>query len=106
MDPVLNAPKIHVAEPHSVLILASSPGHSQILSRRHGEKLGEGLGSLLHHRLEMVDSVNTESTISGLRRSNDPRLIPNPPFPVCDVRSNDPRPSPNFSNTESTISGL
>ena len=30
-------------------VVVSSPGHSQILSRSHGEKLGEGLGSLLHH---------------------------------------------------------
>ena len=39
--------------------LASSPGHSQILSRSHGEKSGEGLGSKLCHGLEMVDSVST-----------------------------------------------
>ena len=26
-----------------MMIVASSPGHSQILSRSHGEKLGEGL---------------------------------------------------------------
>ena len=38
--------------------IASSPGHSQILSRSHGEKLGEVLGSKLRHRLEMVDSVS------------------------------------------------
>jgi len=50
-------------------MLASSPGHSQILSRSHGEKLGEGLGSKVRHGPEMVDSVRkhglTESTISG-----------------------------------------
>ena len=40
-------------------ILASSSGHSQILSRSHGEKSGEGLGSKLRHRPEMVDSVST-----------------------------------------------
>jgi len=48
------------------LSLASSPGHSQILSRSHGEKSGEGLVLLLHHGPEMVD-------------------LPSPPFPVCDV---------------------
>ena len=31
----------------------------QILSRSRGEKSGEGLGSLLRHRPEMVDSVCT-----------------------------------------------
>ena len=40
-------------------ILASSPGHSQILSRSCGEKSGEGLVPLLRHRPEMVDSVST-----------------------------------------------
>jgi len=39
--------------------LASSPGHSQILSHSCGEKLGEGLGSKLRHGLEMVDPVST-----------------------------------------------
>jgi len=39
--------------------LASSPGHSQILSHSHGEKSGESLGSKLRHGLEMVDSVST-----------------------------------------------
>ena len=34
----------------STMRLASSPGHSQILSCSRGEKLGEGLGSLPHHR--------------------------------------------------------
>ena len=56
-------------------MLASSPGHSQILSRSRGEKSGEGLGSKLCHGPEMVDSASTnrsspcyvltESTISG-----------------------------------------
>ena len=46
-------------EPQGVLI-ASSPGHSQILSRSRGKKkLGEGLGSKLRHEPEMVDSVST-----------------------------------------------
>ena len=39
--------------------IASSPGPSQILSRSRGEKPGEGLGSLLRHGPEMVDSVST-----------------------------------------------
>ena len=39
--------------------IASSPGHSQILSRSRGEKSGEGLVPLLRHRPEMVDSVST-----------------------------------------------
>ena len=41
------------------ILLASSPGHTQILSRSHGEKSGEGLGSKLCHGPEMVDSVCT-----------------------------------------------
>ena len=40
-------------------VIALSSGHSQVLSRSRGEKLGVSLGSLLHHRLEMVDSVST-----------------------------------------------
>ena len=40
-------------------VLASSPGHSQILSRSRGEKSGEGLVPLLRHRPEMVDSILT-----------------------------------------------
>ena len=40
-------------------LLALSPGHSQILSRSHGEKLGECLGSKLRHEVEMVNSVST-----------------------------------------------
>ena len=38
--------------------LASFPGHSQILSRSCGDKLGEGLVPLLCHGLEMVDLVS------------------------------------------------
>ena len=38
---------------HTCYIVASSPG--QILSCSRGAKLGEGLGSLLRRRLEMVD---------------------------------------------------
>ena len=45
--------------PGCVIDLPSSPGHSQILSRSHGEKSGEGLGSKLSHGPEMVDSVST-----------------------------------------------
>ena len=41
------------------LLLASSPGPSQILSRSRGEKSGEGLGSKLSRGPEMVDSVST-----------------------------------------------
>ena len=33
-------------------------GHSQILSHSRGENLGEGLGTLLRHGLEMVDSFS------------------------------------------------
>ena len=40
-------------------LVASSPGHSQILSRSCGEKSGEGLGAKLRHGPEMVDSVST-----------------------------------------------
>ena len=40
-------------------LVASSPGPTQILSRSHGEKLGEGLGAKLRHGPEMVDSVST-----------------------------------------------
>ena len=38
--------------------LASSPGHYQILFLSHGEKSGEGLGAILRHGPEMVDSVS------------------------------------------------
>ena len=40
-------------------VIALSSGHSQVLSHSCGEKLGISLGSLLHHGLEMVDSVST-----------------------------------------------
>ena len=46
-----------VAQWQSTGSLASSPGHSQILSRSGGEKLGEGLVPILCHGPEMVDSV-------------------------------------------------
>ena len=39
--------------------VASFLGHSQILSRSHGEKSGEDLVPLLRHELEMVDLVST-----------------------------------------------
>ena len=39
--------------------LASFPGHCQILSRSGRDESGEGLGPLLHHGLEIVDSVST-----------------------------------------------
>ena len=40
-------------------MLASYPGHSQILSLSRGEKSGEGLGAKLRHGPEMVDLVST-----------------------------------------------
>ena len=40
-------------------LIPSSPCHAQILSRSRGEKSGEGLGTLLCHRPQMVDSVST-----------------------------------------------
>ena len=40
-------------------IIASSPDHSQILSHSRGEKSEEGLGSLVCHKLEVVDTVST-----------------------------------------------
>ena len=43
---------------YTCLELASSPGHAQILSHSHGERSGEGLGTLLYHRPEMADSVS------------------------------------------------
>ena len=58
-------------------LLASSPGHSQILSYSRGEKLGEGLRSLLCHRPEMVDSVSTNWVHIT--------YWPSPPFPIRDV---------------------
>ena len=54
-----------------------SPDHSQILSSSHGEKSGEGLGSKLRHRPEMVDSVSTNQVHVTYK--------PSPPFPVRDV---------------------
>ena len=38
-----------------ICLVASSPGHSHILPCSHGEKLREGLGSLLHHGPELGD---------------------------------------------------
>ena len=52
-----NTQKIEEGLAHSQA-LASSPGHSQILSRSRGEKSGEGLGSKIHHGPEMVESVS------------------------------------------------
>ena len=54
--------RFHVADRYVLggcLIVTSSPGPSQILSRSCGEKSGEGLGSKLCHGPEMVDSVST-----------------------------------------------
>ena len=49
----------HVLIKQQLSMIASSPGHSQILSHSRGEKSGEGLGSKLRHGPEMVDSVST-----------------------------------------------
>ena len=60
----------------NTMCIASSPGHSQILSRSHEEKSGEGLGAKLRHGVtdrkwwtrlvRNMDSVcTTKSTISG-----------------------------------------
>ena len=57
--------------------VASSPGHSQILSSSRGEKSGEGLGSKLRHGPEMVDLVSTNQVHVTYK--------PSPPFPVRDV---------------------
>ena len=46
--------------------LASSPGPFQILSRSRGEKSGDGLGSKLRRRPEMVDSVSTSTRTASL----------------------------------------
>ena len=42
----------------STVVLASSPGYSQILSRSRGVKSGEGLVPILRHGPEMVDSAS------------------------------------------------
>ena len=54
-----NYKKLMTSLPPCYYTVASSPGHSQVLSCSHGEKLGDGLGSLLRHGPEMVDSVST-----------------------------------------------
>ena len=43
---------------YCMLHIALSTGHSQILSRSHGQKLGEGLVPILCHGPEMVDSMS------------------------------------------------
>ena len=45
--------------------VASSPGHSQILSRSRGEKSGEGLVPILRHgpEMEASEEVGTDATI-------------------------------------------
>ena len=43
----------------TILAVVSFPGQSQILSHSHGDKLGEGLVPLLHHGLELMDSVSS-----------------------------------------------
>ena len=77
--------------------LVSFPGHFQILSRSRGEKSGKGLWSKLCHRPEMVNLVSTlvmrtlfvltESTISGLWHSFDPRPSPNFSPQLQDIKS-------------------
>ena len=52
------------------VFLASSPGYSHILSHSREEKLGEGLGTLLRHGLEMVDSVCTNRSSRALNSSS------------------------------------
>ena len=42
----------------ATLKVASSPGHSQILSRSREEKSGEGLVPILRHGPEVVDLVS------------------------------------------------
>jgi len=61
---------------HASKLLASSPGHSQILSCSRGEKSGEGLGSKLRHGPE--NRVHHLRSISGLWCSFAPR--PSPDF--------------------------
>ena len=62
---------------HTTTQLALSPGHSQILFCSCGEKLGEGLRSLLCHRPEMVDTVSTNR--------DHITYLPCLPFPARDV---------------------
>ena len=61
--PIDNFVQVFISPPVAAIVhtnkLASSPGHSQILSRSRGEKSGEGLVPLLRHGPEMVDSVST-----------------------------------------------
>ena len=51
--------EVAAVHPRGSVILALFPGHSQILSRSRGEKLGEGLVPILRHGPEMVDLVST-----------------------------------------------
>ena len=51
---------------HSINLAAQLPRPLSGFSHSRGEKLGEGLGSLLRHRPEMVDTVSTNPTISCL----------------------------------------
>ena len=54
-----NEARASLSKQQTADLLASFPGHSQILSRSRGEKSGEGLGAILRHGPEMVDSVST-----------------------------------------------
>ena len=56
-------------------VLASSPGHSQILSRSRGVKSREVLVPILHHGLEMVDSVSTYCGLSFVMMATSPRKM-------------------------------
>ena len=64
------------------LHVASSPGHSQILSRSREEKLGEGLGSKLCHGLEMWTRFRNDGNVpmhivAGIGQFNPPRCFVN-----------------------------
>ena len=72
----------HLIENFCGFMLASSQGHSQILPCSRGEKLGEGLESLLH---------TSWAGNGGLGQYK-----PSPPFLGRDVAMI-PGPSPNFS---------
>ena len=75
----------HFSSPHSSSLLPLYPGHSQILSRSRGEKLGEGLGSnYVTDWKWWTRLVQTESTISGSWHSFNPR-----PSPDCSPRLQD-----------------
>ena len=55
--------------------LASSPGHSRILSHNRGEKSGEGLVPILRHGPEMVDSILTYCGLDFIMMATCPRNV-------------------------------